>query len=131
MLTVACASPPALAPGAQTVPTVPRSKPGMPAEWTLEKAVQAAREDAAARSPNTAVTLEVLGAEAVTWPDASIGCPAPGMVYTQALVPGFRIRLRGPLGEMDYHASTRGGLILCPPKRAVEPSRGGGINSRI
>jgi hypothetical protein len=42
-------------------------------------------------------------------------------MYTQALVPGYRVRLRGPAGEMDYHASARGALVLCPPGRAASP----------
>jgi hypothetical protein len=66
----------------------------------------------------------LIGAEAVTWSDGSLGCPQPGMAYTQALVPGYRVRLRGPEGEMDYHASTRGALVLCPPGRAVKPVPG-------
>jgi hypothetical protein len=31
----------------------------------------------------------VVQAEAVTWPDGALGCPEPGIVYTQALVPGY------------------------------------------
>ncbi len=33
----------------------------------------------------------VVSAEAVTFPDGSLGCPQPGMVYTQALVDGYKI----------------------------------------
>jgi hypothetical protein len=107
-------------------------QPMMPREFTLETAVQAARDDAARRTGVAAGSLAVISAEAVTWPDGSIGCPQPGMAYTQALVPGFRIRLRGPTGELDYHASSRGGLVLCPAKRATNPVKGdGGYNSRI
>ena len=39
--------------------------------------------------------LKVLSAEAVTWSDGSLGCPEPGMMYTQALVPGYRVQIRG------------------------------------
>ena len=33
----------------------------------------------------------VVSAEEVTFPDGSLGCPQPGMVYTQALVDGYKI----------------------------------------
>ena len=63
-------------------------------------------------------------AESVTWSDGSLGCPQPGVMYTQALVPGWRVRLRGPAGEMDYHASLRGAQVLCPLGRATPPVPG-------
>src|SRR6267142_112629 len=56
--------------------------------------IQLSLDDAARRSQRDASTLEVVSAEPVTWTDGSIGCPQPGRQYTQALVPGFRIRIR-------------------------------------
>ena len=90
----------------------------------LEDAVQAARADAARRMGVAVEPLVLLSAESVTWSDGSLGCPRPDMMYTQALVPGYRVRLRGPGGEMDYHASARGALVLCPAGRAVDPLPG-------
>ena len=87
----------------------------------LDAVVRAARADAARRTGETADSLQLIGAESVTWSDGSLGCPQPGMAYTQALVPGYRVRLRGLAGDLDYHASTRGALVMCPPDRAVEP----------
>jgi hypothetical protein len=37
----------------------------------------------------------------VVWPDGSLGCPKPGMFYTQALVEGTCIRLK--VGDINYH----------------------------
>src|SRR5690242_2210919 len=37
--------------------------------------------------------IGVLEARAVTWPDGSLGCPAPDMAYIQVLVDGALIRL--------------------------------------
>jgi hypothetical protein len=89
--------------------------------------VRAARADAARRTGVAAEALELVSAESVTWSDGSLGCPKPGMMYTQALVPGYRVRLRGPDGEMDYHASASGGPMLCPPGRAVDPLPGASL----
>ncbi len=90
----------------------------------LDGAVRAARADAARRAGVAAESLLLVSAEGVTWSDGSLGCPQPGMAYTQALVPGYRVRLRAPAAEFDYHASARGALVLCPPGRAVDPLPG-------
>ncbi len=37
--------------------------------------------------------IEVVDVTPVTWPDSSLGCPVPGMMYLQVLTPGYRIRL--------------------------------------
>jgi hypothetical protein len=65
--------------------------------------------------------LRVLSAEPVTWGDGSLGCPEEGMMYTQALVPGYRIRVQVQGRVLDYHASRDGRLVLCPEWRAVPP----------
>jgi hypothetical protein len=87
----------------------------------LDPMVRAARADAARRTGIIGDTLELLSAESVTWRDGSLGCTQPGRAYTQALVPGWRIRLRAMSQEFDYHASTRGALLLCPAGQSVEP----------
>ncbi|MBE0550695.1 MAG: hypothetical protein IH627_24125 [Rubrivivax sp.] len=101
----------------------PPAAPGA-AGLGLDEVVLAARADAARRTGWAAESLALIGADSVTWADGSLGCPQPGMAYTQALVPGYRVRLRGPAGELDYHASARGALVLCPPGRAVDPLPG-------
>ena len=106
--------------GSQPPPAPPAMDAG------LADVVRAARADAAHRTGVAAEALALLGAESVTWSDGSLGCPQPGRAYTQALVPGYRVRLRGPAGEMDYHASARGALLLCPPGQAVNPVPGAG-----
>ena len=38
-------------------------------------------------------TIDVVRSAEVTWRDGSIGCPKPGFMYTQALVPGRLVEL--------------------------------------
>ncbi len=83
--------------------------------------VQVARADAAQRSGLPPAQLQLVSMESVTWADGSLGCPKPGMLYTQALVPGYRVKLRVGSQVWDYHAGERGGLVLCPPELAREP----------
>ncbi|MGE5337867.1 MAG: hypothetical protein ACM3PU_08555 [Gemmatimonadota bacterium] len=83
--------------------------------------VRSALAHAARTSGLAPSALVVESAIRVIWPDGSLGCPEPGMVYTQALVPGYRIRIRAGDALLDYHASARGELTLCPPGRSTEP----------
>lgn len=88
---------------------------------TLESAVQAALADASRRTGLAIEALQLRSAAAVTWRDGSLGCPQPDRAYTQALVPGYRVRIRAQGRELDYHAGSRGAVVLCPADRAVEP----------
>jgi hypothetical protein len=105
--------------GSQSAGPVPPAAAA--AGYSLDDAVKAARADAGRRTGTAPGALMLLSAETVTWSDGSVGCPQPDAMYTQALVPGYRVRLSGPAGEMDYHASARGALVLCPAGRAVDP----------
>jgi hypothetical protein len=87
----------------------------------IDRIVQAARADAAQRSGLVASQLPLVAAESVTWSDGSLGCPRKGMLYTQALVPGYRVKLKVGDEVWDYHAGERGGLVLCPSGLAREP----------
>lgn len=100
--------------------TPPAQEMPMPA-YTLHSVTEAALADAAGQLGVDRSKLSVVQAEMVTWRDGSLGCPQPGMQYTDALVPGFRVRIRAGEQVLDYHASSRGGLMLCPEGRAVEP----------
>ena len=41
------------------------------------------------------------------------------MSYTMALVPGYQILVDAGGETLDYHATERGQLVLCPPGRSV------------
>jgi hypothetical protein len=97
---------------------------------TLQSAIDDSLTDAARRTGLKRTELEVLSAEAVTWPDGSLGCPQPGMMYTQALVPGFRIRVRAGAETLDYHAGRRRAPTFCPAGRAQAPVGVAGTSER-
>ncbi len=69
--------------------------------------------DAALRSGVAEAGIVVVRGESVTWSDGSLGCPQPGMNYTQALVPGYWVVLDADGTEYDYRASERGFFTLC------------------
>jgi hypothetical protein len=68
--------------------------------------------------------IHVVANEPVTWRDGSLGCPEPGMMYTQALVDGYRIVLRAAGEVVEYHGSTGR-----PPFRCDHPDPNGSIGS--
>jgi hypothetical protein len=68
--------------------------------------------------------IEVVLAEAVTWSDGSIGCPEEGMMYTQALVPGYRVVLDFAGEELTFHAPESGEFFPCASP--IAPADGSG-----
>lgn len=90
----------------------------------LEAQVAVALADLAERTGIAPESIETLEARHVTWPDSSIGCPLPELMYMQVLTPGTLIRLRAAGVEYRYHARTGGGPLLCPAARATGPVPG-------
>lgn len=93
----------------------------------LQLRVDAALADAARITGLPVSQLKLIDAAAVTWPDGSLGCPQPDRTYTQALVPGWRVRIQAGEQVLDYHGSARGGMVLCPAGRAQPPLPGRGL----
>jgi hypothetical protein len=89
---------------------------GSPPEATLA----AMRSDAALRAGVEAAQVQLESTQAVTWRDASLGCPHPGMSYAQVLVPGWRVRFVAATKPLDYHVGRRGNWLRCPAERAQE-----------
>lgn len=50
--------------------------------------------------------LEVSSLQAVEWPDGSLGCPQPGVMYTQMVTPGFRAIVIGTIMGTDTATAT-------------------------
>jgi hypothetical protein len=81
---------------------------GLPAGMIDEVIALAEQETGVDRSE-----IKVVLAEAVTWSDGSLGCPEEGMMYTQALVPGYRVILDIAGEELAFHASQTGEFSPC------------------
>lgn len=121
VLSAACAS----CSGQSTQPPRLDTAPTDLVESTLKSMIDAAMDDAARRTKLERSRLEVVSTERVTWSDGSLGCPQPDMMYTQALVPGYRIRIKAGAEMLDYHSGRRGTPVLCPASRSIEPAADG------
>lgn len=83
-----------------------------------QEVVARAQADLAARQKVPIERVKVIRVEAVDWPDASLGCPEPGLVYAQVITPGWRILLRVGTREFTYHSDQRR-VILASPRSSL------------
>ena len=82
--------------------------------------LQTISQDAATVTATDVSDVELVMAKAVTWNDGSLGCPEPGMMYTQALVDGYQVVVRAADQEFDYRVGRSGAFMIC---------EGGGIDA--
>lgn len=58
--------------------------------------------------------ITVVSATKKSWPDGSLGCPKPGMMYAQHVVDGYQIILEAKNKQYDYHAANSiDSIFLC------------------
>jgi len=87
--------------------------------------VKQARQDLAQRLDVPIEDIELIQFEAVVWPDASLGCPRPGMVYAQVLSQGYLVVLKAEDKEYEYHAGKGAEAFYCEsPTRPVPGAPG-------
>lgn len=126
----------AATPSPDTAATVPSSLPPPPARTTALALPQPAQQpppvgqsdgqavlppevlarlinDLAVRTGSDPAAIVLSGAEAVIWNDGSLGCPRPGVRYTQEQVEGYRVMLRVDGRDYDYRVGRRGVFVLC------------------
>lgn len=85
-----------------------------------------AADDLAARLDAGRDTIAIATATLVTWPDASLGCPAPGMRYKQVPHDGALIELEHAGRFYRYHTGASGRPpFLCDQPLAEKPSATG------
>lgn len=56
---------------------------------------------------------EVVSAQAVSWPNGALGCPKPGMSYTQAVVDGAQVVVSVEGTTYDYRFGRSDAPVLC------------------
>ncbi len=88
----------------------------MTIEPGLEDLIEQAVADLAQRLDIDPESIQVLEAKSVVWSDGSLGCPQPGMYYTQALQAGALIRLHAQGKDYAYHSGHSRVPFLCELK---------------
>lgn len=66
--------------------------------------------------------IRFLRADAVDWPDSSLGCPEPGMMYTQVITPGYQVIVEAEGQLHFYHTNGTEGFKYCADAAPVGDS---------
>ena len=79
------------------------------------KLIEKAKTDLAQRTGIPKEEITLVEFQLVTWPNAALGCPQPGMAYADVLVDGYLIMLRSGPGTYNYHGGgyPDAGPFLC------------------
>jgi hypothetical protein len=80
------------------------------------------RDDLARRALVKPETITVVSATEQQWGDGSMGCPKPGEMYTQMIVPGYRVVLQANGEKYAYHSDQRGKFVVCANGLALPPA---------
>jgi hypothetical protein len=59
-------------------------------------------------------TVQVVTMEPRDWPDSSLGCPQPDMLYAQVVTPGYLVLVEISGEQIEYHTDERGSVVRCP-----------------
>ncbi|WP_127131599.1 hypothetical protein [Georgenia sp. SYP-B2076] len=101
-------------PAAPPRSTPPTQSPEVSVEPEAQSAADAAVADLKARPETGGEPVRVLIARRETFPDSALGCPKPGMSYTQVLTEGYRVILARGDREWLYTAGSDGVPSMCP-----------------
>jgi hypothetical protein len=85
----------------------------LPDDPTVRTLVETALDDLAARLQLSPKSVGFVDYTSVVWPDASLGCPQPGVAYAQVAVEGYLIRLVRGKAVYHYHGGEGRGSFLC------------------
>jgi len=109
LLVSACAPPP-------EPPTASQPAKSGPAESAspAEQAAQDVAAEALDVEPEEVTVLEINSRE---WPDASLGCPQPDMMYAQVLTSGYQATVEVDGETYDVRMDTKGNGFVCPPEK--------------
>ena len=108
-----------------TVPSVTSTTGGGAIDPGLNSVIPIAVTDLAERLGLPESEIEVTAAYLVSWPDASLGCPEPGMQYAQVVTDGAVIELTANDTVYSYHmGGSRYRPFLCETPAGSIPPRG-------
>jgi hypothetical protein len=102
-------------------PVTPEESTSPSTTESHEPLVRMAIQDLANRLDIPVEQVNVLEVREVVWPDASLGCPQPGMVYAQVLQPGLLIRLSVDNQMYFYHSGGAQDPFLCEETSQIIP----------
>ncbi|OKH55987.1 hypothetical protein NIES2101_01615 [Calothrix sp. HK-06] len=76
-----------------------------------EAVASAVLKDASKRTGKSTSELKIITSEARTWNDGCLGLAEPGVLCTQALVPGWQVEVTGNSKELVYRTNKSGSVV--------------------
>ncbi|MBF2064976.1 MAG: hypothetical protein IGS39_11220 [Calothrix sp. C42_A2020_038] len=76
-----------------------------------EKVASAVLQDASKRTGKSSDELKITFVEARTWSDGCLGLAEPGVLCTQALVPGWQVQVSDNSEALVYHTNKSGTVV--------------------
>lgn len=83
----------------------------------MERLIAAAKADLSEETGAAADDIRLVSMELTTWSDGGLGCPEPGMMYTQALVDGYILLLQVDDTVYSYHTAGTTSFVRCESGR--------------
>ena len=59
-------------------------------------------------------TVKIASVEPRNWPDSSLGCPHPDMLYAQVVTAGYLVLVDVSGERIEFHTDERGTVVRCP-----------------
>jgi len=100
----------------------PSAQKSVPTPMNMNGQIAFAKKDLSKRLDVNLDSVKLSSAKAVTWRSGALGCPEPGKMYTEALVPGAVIYLQVDNLIHAYHAKFAGEPFYCPRERVESPA---------
>jgi hypothetical protein len=67
--------------------------------------------------------LKLVSSEKVEWPDSSLGCRQPGVMYLQVITPGYLLRYAGAGTTHEVHVADNAAIVCSPQLGTGVPKR--------
>lgn len=123
--TITPASPPTVAEKTavmETLPPEPSATPLSNSGKPLPAAAAAAVQVIAKQQTIAAEKITVKSITPVDWPDGCLGAAKPGMLCTQAIVPGYRVMLEANGKTYEVRTDQDGGMVVPVTGTPTQPS---------
>ena len=112
-------------PTGQIIPPAIETNPIlMSPEPIVQSLILRAKTSLAAKINTSVDRITLSEVNAVQWTDSSLGCPRPGVTYTEVITPGYQIQLEAEGKVFIFHTDNRDRVILCdarPPDEIFLP----------
>lgn len=118
-------TPAAVSPAQEDIQTT--TSPSTPLNAGLQSLIDKAMMDLAQQLSVSTNQISFIQAISATWSDSSLGCPQPGMTYSQAVTPGYLIQLQADDRIYEFHTDVDQHVVFCGENTIEFPIKPGDI----